>query len=212
MTAEVGWIVPEEEIVTILESALAAVPADLPDLVDRVYFNLAPEKRAQIVTWWREHRPRVLHGYPHFEIELPCIAVVIDPEQQVQQYSGDAAYNLQLATGEHVIVAAERWRPTLGVICYAENGDVARWLYAFAKFALARARRALADLFPHSQQLSGRDLAPEAFPQGGRWRYRRVLQVVVEHDQFDVQPDDLGDIADVVNVIGVTDGPGDGVN
>ena len=211
MGAEFGWIVPEEEIALVLNNGLAGIveaigDSTLPDLVQRIYFNLPDATRTTLVGWWSAHLPKIIHGYPHFEVELPCYAVVIDPEEQVQQFGGDADHEAVLTTGEHVIVFGERWRPTIGVIAYAENADVARWMYQFAKFTIARGRRELADVFPHAQRLSGRDLKPEAFPNGGRFRFARVLQVQVEHDQLDAALDDIGSTDSALSDTEVTDG------
>jgi len=209
--ADYGWIVPEEAVFAALVAArqkmVAAVADDtVAEVVDTIYHNLTTAQKADITAWWSTRQPKLIHGWPVLEHqELPCIAVILDPESNSQQYLGEGMFQVVLSTGEHALVHGERWECNLAVIVHAENPDVVRWLYQWAKYELSSRRQALAATFRYRQQLSGRDFRPQAIGDSGRFVFMRALNFVGEYDQLDAVFDPVGDITNqlgVQNVLG----------
>ncbi len=200
-----GWKMPEESIATILRDGLAFVRQSfgngrIDELLERIYANVSNAQRAQIKTWLTEHEPHIVFAFPMEPRQLPCWAIVIDPEQQTMDYLGEIGDDEELETGEHVAIAAERWQSTIGVITHAPNADLCRYLYQLAKFLVARARIDLAGQFPYERRVGGRDLQPIAVggEAGGVIAYRRVLSITVEGDQTDATRFDVSDIDETV--------------
>lgn len=187
-----GWTLPEEEIAGTLRAGLAFVRetfsnGQIDELLERVYANVPAPGRAKIKAWLAEQEPRVVFSYPMDPRLLPCWAIVVDPEEQVADYLGEAGPSVQLAGGEKVTLSAERWQATVGVIVHATNADLCRYLYQLAKFLVARARVDLSDKFPYERSVRGRDLQPVNVggDGGGVMAFRRVLSITVEADQTD---------------------------
>lgn len=210
-----GWIVPEQVVIDALNAGKAAVNAAITGgtidaLVARIFRNLDAGTQARIVTWLSEHDIRVLRNYPREHVETPCWAVIIDPEEQTQQYVGDAYYIVELGTGEYVQAEAEQWRTTVGVLTYADHAELLVWLYHLAKWIVADARRSMQDAgFVYGQRLSGRDLGfvKEFQPA---FIYRRGLFLTASYDQTDYTTSDVVEITDQGGADTVTvQGPAD---
>lgn len=211
MSADYGWIVPEDVVFQALEDGLSMVNAAITDgtiaeLVSRIYHNLTSAQQADIIAWWRAKDVKIIHGWPVLEHQqLPAVAVLIDPEENTQQYVGDAMFQAVLSTGEHAIINGERWSANIAVAVHAENPDLCRWIYQWAKYVLSSRRALLAQDFRHRQQLSGRDLRPQKIGDSGRFVFIRALNFVVEFDQFDVARTPAPNITDFSgepNVVG----------
>ena len=208
--SDYGWILPEDVVYQALEDGLDLVNAAVEDgtiaeLVARIYHNLRAEEQADIVTWWSTKDVKLIHGWPVLEHqELPAVAVLIDPEENTQQYLGDGMFQVVLSTGEHAIINGERWSANIAVAIHAENVDLLRWIYQWAKYVLSSRRAVLAATFRHRQQLSGRDLRPQKIGDSGRFVFIRALNFVCEFDQFDVARTPAPEITDVAGVTNVT--------
>ena len=199
-----GWLVPEQVVEDALHAGVAQVRAAFVDgtidtLLARIYRNFTPENRLRVKAWLAKHDIKIVENYPHDEQELPCWAVVIDPEQQTQQYLGDQSGNIELSTGEHVIGSAERWRSTIGVLVVAEMTEQIKWLYHLAKWIVGTYREQMnAAGFVYAQNPAGRDLGfDQRLLQAGRFVYRRMLSLTVEYDQVDADPTNVSEINDV---------------
>jgi len=191
MSADYGWILPEDVLAVTLGDGLADVDAaftdnSIDDLLSRIYHNVPGPQLAQIKTWLAANSVPIIRGYPLLEQQkLPCWSILIDPEEISQQYLGNVGFRAQLTTGENAIVNAQRWRETIGIVTYADNPDLVRWLYQLSKWLLSNRWTFLAGVFRHSLTLSGRDLEPKRIEDSGRYIFRRVLQFVGELDQLD---------------------------
>ena len=199
-----GWVVPEEAVFNSLTAGLADVrariiAATVDEFLLRVYANLTSAQRTELKTWLTANELLVIHGYPRQDAELPLWAIILDPEENVFQYSGDAIGGELLGTGENVIAYGERWSSTIGIITHTEHMDLTRWLYQLCKFIMSRDRVNLADIFRHGQRLAGRDLQPQEL--GGRLAYRRVLSLRAEYDQVDAGRDDVAEQIDDTGTI-----------
>lgn len=200
-----GWKMPEEAIATVLRDGLAFVRQSfgngrIDELLERIYANVAPAQRAQIKTWLAETEPHIVFSFPMEPRQLPCWAIVVDPEEQTMDYLGEVGEAVELEGGEFVAVSSERWQATVGVIVHAANADLCRYLYQLAKFLVARARLDLADQFPYERRVRGRDLQPIGVggEAGSVIAYRRVLSITVEGDQTDATRFDVSDVDETV--------------
>ena len=186
-----SWIVPEQEIQRALVRTMDQVRAtyqddSTPDFLRRVYGNLSDQEFVRLEAWFAAHDVPVVYGYPRDEQAFPCWVVLINPEDNTQQYVGDGGRTFQHPYGEQLIETAERWNTTIAIVTYAENADLVRWLYQLAKWSFASLRDDLDPVFPHLQRMSGRDLEPVRLGEGGgRFVYRRALLLTVEFDQTD---------------------------
>jgi len=195
-----GWLVPEQVVEDALHAGVAEVRAaftagTIDTLLARIYRNFTPENRLRVKAWLAKHDIKIVENYPHDEQELPCWAVVIDPEQQTQQYLGDQAGNVELSTGEHVVGSAERWRSTVGILVVAEQTELIKWLYQLAKWIVGTYRAQMAAAgFVYGQNPAGRDLGfDQRLLQAGRFVYRRQLNVTAEYDQVDADAADAAE-------------------
>lgn len=196
-----SWILPEEQIEQILDLGLAQIdavrsdPYALPALLARIYGNL-PEARAEKVeAWWRRHSVEITHSYPHAQATYPCWAILLRGGQNSVQYLGDTGIEVVLPSGATVIESAERWENDYGVVTYADNVDLLRWLHHAAKFFLSQSRRPLSLTFPYRQQLTEQDLEPvQLGGPTGRLIWRRVIGVHLEFDQTDATEDYVSNI------------------
>lgn len=175
-----GWIQPEKQVMKVLKSTVSLVKRSFADnsinrLLTNMYGDLPSRQKKMIKEWFKKNEINIIYGFPLDHEKLPCISIVVDPEEQVQQYIGD-----DYATDQ---ISGERWRAQLCLICHAENMDLVRWIYHFAKYSLSTNRLRLSKIFQHAQESSGKDLEPERFGESGRIRYGRVLNFSVEYDQ-----------------------------
>lgn len=187
-----GWVMPEESIGTVLRDGLAYVrqaftDGSIDELMGRIYRNVAPVRRAEIKAWLQDNEPSIIFSYPYDHAVVPCWAIVIDPEEQSQDYIGDDGAEDETEDGRQILISAERWQATVGVISHAENADLTRWLHQLAKFLIARSRSTLSDDYPYHRRLKARDLQPAKLPgeDSSRFCFRRVLSIELEFDQTD---------------------------
>lgn len=148
-------------------------------LLSNIYGDLPSRQKKQIKDWLSRNSFNVFYGYPLDHEKLPSISVVVDSEEQTQQYMGDF-----FALGpNNARIEADRWKSQILIFCHAENMDLTRWMYHFVKYAIFADRLRLCSVFQHLQMSEGKDLLPERFGDGGRVRYGRALCFSVEYDQ-----------------------------
>lgn len=179
-----GWIQPEKQVLSTLKSTINLIRQAFSDgsinrLLTSIYGDLPSRQKKMIKEWFRRNEIKIMYGYPIDHENLPCMAIVVDPEEQVQQYIGDV-YAVEEGNKE---ISGERWRAQLCILCYAENMDLVRWMYHLAKYSLSTNRIKLSKIFQHAQENAGKDLEPERFGDGARVRYGRALNFSVEYDQ-----------------------------
>lgn len=187
-----GWKLPEETIAAVLRDGLAFVrdaftSGQIDELLTRVYANVADGDRAQMKRWLTDREPKIVFSYPADATALPCWAVVLSADHQVQEYLGGDGATDELADGEKVVASAERWTSVVSIIVHAESVDLCRYLYQLARFLIARGRADLDSAFPYERRLAGQDLQPVSLTgeAGGRIAFRRELAITVEADQQD---------------------------
>jgi len=205
-----GWIVPDRLIFDALMAGLVEIDAaftanTIDRLLERMFNSFDGPARAQVREWLRANEVRLLLNFPQTDAEIPCLAVVVDPDEQSAQYVGDLGGRVQLDSGEIVNAQTSRWRTTVGVIAYAEKSDVVLWLNHIAKFLLSAKRKELFDHFVHGQTLRGRDLG---FDQrfAPRFVYRRVVALTAEYDQTDAVEEGAAAITSVSSAPEVVSG------
>lgn len=188
-----GWILPDETVQQALEAELQALSAAISGGTIDAHLalalaNLAAEKRDRLKAFLTEQTVPVRIGYPRDPAELPCFAIVIDPEEE-QEFVGETGVRFVGEDDTAQATEASAWLSTIGVLVYAEHGELVRWLYQLAKFAIARRRQSFSAQGVLECHLSGRDFGFDPrFMQGGRFVYRRALQVRLRYLQHDLRP------------------------
>ena len=158
----------------------------------------------------RSEEVRIVENYPREEQEFPAWVIVIDPEQQSQQYIGDQGGQITLESGENIIPRVERWSATIGVITYAEHPEKVKWLYQLAKWILSSKRLDLSCTFEHWQSQQGRDLGfDKMFLDAGRFVYRRGLFIEAHYDQTDYDSNEITEEVTLAELGLEARGPGD---
>lgn len=187
-----GYILPELVVHAVLEDAMreiaeAAQAGTLGTLLGTMFRNLPEPKRDRLSEWLSIEAPRVVLNYPREHAEIPCYAIVLDPETE-KEFVGSIVGVTQFVGGEAIDGEAPQdgseWTSTIGVLCYAEHPELLIWMYQVAKFMLARNRARLLDEFEVRVSLSGRDFGFEKrfLP---RFVYRRALMVQASYVQRD---------------------------
>lgn len=190
-----GWVMIEESVQSAIEAEFAAVyaaiaDASIDDYLALVFRNVSLAKRTTLKTYLTKHDVRVVVGYPRDIAELPCIALVLDPEQETE-FVGETGTRF-LDAGTNRTTEASAWTSTVGALVYSDHGELTRWLYQIVKYGLARRRQALAQGGGVIElHLSGRDFGFDPrFLQSSNFVYRRALQVTLTYHQHDLRTRD----------------------
>ena len=107
--------------------------------------------------------PKVIHGYAHADESFPLCSIVLDSEQETDEFLGfdagmvddpkDPDYRDDILSGI--------WQHNHSVLIYAEHPDAVLYYYEMAKSSLLAAHEYFVDRGMHNITLSGMDLAPD---------------------------------------------------
>jgi len=124
---------------------------------------IGKDESDRILDYLVAHPPRVTLGYPRTGAEMPCLAIVLEAEQQSETMIGDLIGATTEDEGDVANVAEYRgvfFDCTYGVWIYAEHPDVCAHLYQIAKMILVGARRELVQNGFLDASFSGTELVP----------------------------------------------------
>lgn len=202
-TDDVGWIVPEESIYDVLQGGLADLRSQIQaGLLERfsqgLFKNMKDERFAHARQCLADNqRLHVTFGWPNPEKELPCWAIVSDPEQS-EQFIGDQGGRVTGEEGEQVLLRSERWRSGIAVVTCDTNADSVRWLHQLSKWILSHQRTALAKAGFSEIAQSSRDLTFDPrFQQAGHLYYRRAAVILATYQQNSIEAIGAENISEV---------------
>lgn len=146
-------------IFTVLRDGLTAFAAN-PALYDTLYqdfLGMEPRECAAIKAALARAPVRVQHGYPHTDIQMPCMCLILQAESVSQKFLGDVAYLPLGGRG-----AGSQYEISAQLLIYSENIDLTQALYELARAVLIVSHQRLAQEGIQSPNFTGMDLAPDA--------------------------------------------------
>ena len=136
------------------------------------------EERARFVTNFMREPPVTVIGYPRASGDFPCFAIILESEEETDpQVMGDyVGMTLEGEPGEAAEYEGGFFRNTYGIYIYAQNSDVAVYLYQFAKMVIFGAKQSLQCAGFNELSFSGGELSPQEMYLPDNM-YARVLRV-----------------------------------
>lgn len=143
---------------TILRNGLNAFAAN-PALYDTLFIEflgMEAKESAAIKATLARVPVRLQHGYPHANIEMPCIAIILQAESINQKFIGDRGF---LPLGG--IGAGSQYEMSAQLLIYSENIDLTAALYELIRAILICSHDELARQGIQSPSYTGTDIAPD---------------------------------------------------
>jgi len=137
------------------------------DIVDRLFPLYALEERNTVRRLFTERRPRIVHGFPRGNGELPAVMILVSNESESRRAIGD----LVTDDGDEIEFIGRRPERIEGVMVESSvelwimdnNPDTVLAYYTLLWAIMDGARRKVfAPLELHAGQLSGGDVAPDS--------------------------------------------------
>ncbi len=152
---------------TALFNAVARIASDTT-LVNQLFaanYGLLPNEVAAIQTYFSTNPPKVVQGYARADAKMPLYAVLLQGEAQSDYSIGDnAGMTMGIGAGQlgyGCETIGTFWDQNFQIYCYAENPDMAVYMYEIAKSALLVNRTFFQDNGVIDPMVSGMDLAPD---------------------------------------------------
>ena len=180
--ARTSIVLLERIILNLLRSEVARLAANESELTRFFSHFFDPtagaEERARFVTNFMREPPATVIGYPRASGDFPCFAIILESEEETDpQLMGDyMGMTLDGEPGEAAEYEGGFFQNTYGIYVYAQNSDVAVYLYQFAKMVLFGAKTALQCAGFTGLSFSGGELSPEEMYLPDNM-YARVLRI-----------------------------------
>jgi hypothetical protein len=177
--------VPEQVIATLLKTGVAALTAN-PELLDPILENMTAHDRGAIKDYWATNPPNILSGYARAEGPFPCVSVVLQAEQSLQDYVGfgeELEYVEAFDDGskDHNIFK-RRLSGSYALHVLAEHPDVCLAYYRVMRRIISVGFRWLEHRDLYDPQLSGQELGPDARYSPEHLFIRRLI-LTVEYEE-----------------------------
>jgi hypothetical protein len=143
---------------TILRNGLNAFAVN-PALYDTLlidFLGMEAKEAAAIKATLARAPVRLQHGYPHADIQMPCIAIILQAESISQKFIGDRAFLPLGGMG-----AGSQYEISAQLLIYSENIDLTAALYELVRAILICSHDELARQGIQSPSYTGTDIAPD---------------------------------------------------
>jgi hypothetical protein len=164
--ARTNIVLVERVLLTVLRTEIERLIADTSEL-DRFFSHFydpiaGAEERARFAGNFVREPPVVVLGYPRTTGTFPCLAVILEGEEEQTNVLDD--FVGESLPGEDAKEAAEYqgaiFRQNYGVYVFAQHPDVCAYLYQFAKLCLFGAKPYLIQAGLIEPHFSGGELNP----------------------------------------------------
>lgn len=126
---------------------------------------LGETERAEFVKHFRRQPPKIVIGYPKTTVEFPCIAIVLNSDEETQNlladYMGMTKDGVDPISAEAIEARGAWFEASHMVYVYAEHPDVTTYLYHFTKLVLFGAKPTFLGCGIEDVRFSGGELAPD---------------------------------------------------
>jgi hypothetical protein len=157
--------VPEQLIATLIKTGVAALSNNIA-LLDPVLAGMTVHDRDAIKDYWGSNPPSVLSGYARAEGPFPCVSVVLQSEQTLQDYVGlGQEYETFIATpdgSDDHNVFKRRVTGSYALHVMAEHPDICLAYYRIIRRIISVGYRWLINRDMYDPTLSGQELGPDA--------------------------------------------------
>lgn len=128
----------------------------LYDVLFGDFLGMAPGEVAGIKAALVRAPVRLQHGYPHADISMPCICLILQSESVSQKFLGDVAYLPLGGMGR-----GQQYEVSCQLLVYSENIDLTAALYELVRAVLIVSQHRIAQEGIQSPAYTGTDLAPD---------------------------------------------------
>ena len=155
----------ERFIYTALTEGFATLQKDV-DILEDLFIGqhgLSKTEFAAIRTLLATKPPKVIHGYAHADESFPLCSIVLDSEQETDEFLAYDAGQVEDPDDPdyQTDILSAIWQHSHSVLIYAEHPDAVLYYYEMAKSSLIAAHDYFIDQGMHNVSLSGMDLAPD---------------------------------------------------
>lgn len=162
----------ERVVASALASGFAKLQAN-PQFVDRAFRLYKADERERIKSLLRIRPPKILHGYPRSNAELPSLAVMVTNERESKAFLDDFIGEndtdpetdpdeFSLLGEEPATIKGETDSTSIDIWILDNNPDVVQTYYTLAWAILVSARKAVFHPLDATMgALSGGDVAPD---------------------------------------------------
>lgn len=125
---------------------------------------LGDKEMEEFVTNFLRETPEVVLGYPRTSTRFPCFAIVLEGENEAQNYIGDFAGHQDDEIDQkdpYSYFEGAMWKSTYGFYVYAQHPDVCLYLYTFSKMLIMAGSQFLLSNGIPEIELNGAELSPD---------------------------------------------------
>lgn len=125
--------------------------------------TISESERNDLIANFQAIPPKAVIGYPRSTASFPCFSIILEGEQESENFLGDfAGETTRDEGGDFMEYVGAFYESTYGIYIYAEHPDVCIYLYQFAKSVVHGAKPFLFSCGVQHLQLSGGELVPDA--------------------------------------------------
>lgn len=124
---------------------------------------IGPQEREEFITNFMSRPPEVVLGYPRTSTQFPCFAIVLQSDQETDNFIGDFGGETEddEESEDYLEYNAAICNNSYGLYVYAEHPDVCLYLYYIAKMIVFGAREFLLANGLTEVRVSGGEVSPD---------------------------------------------------
>lgn len=177
--------VPEQLIATLLKTGVSALSANIA-LLDPILTSMSDHDRTAIKDYWGTNPPNILSGYARAEGPFPCVSIVLQSEQTIQDYVGLGqeyeSFTATLDGSDDYNIFKRRVTGSYALHVMAEHPDVCLAYYRIVRRIISVGYRWLINRDMYDPTLNGQELGPDARYSPEHLFIRRLI-LTVEYEE-----------------------------
>lgn len=139
---------------------------DDPSVLDLLFqdnFLLSDEELAIIKTYFKDHPPNIINGYPRSDSEFPLVAITMSSDMESETFLNEDGGFIDDTDSEYfgMDIKTAIWDYVHQLHVYTEHPDITTYYYEIVKSILLANLDYLVDLDCFSFAISGTELAPD---------------------------------------------------